>query len=169
MFTRVRTNIAAANLRRNFVWCFQWHADYCAKCYMAHLAERVVTTSVVNDSTEYLKLMPLSNNHSGYSVNRNVRYGPHNLADVGPAKNNNGHLGIMVPIWGYLHNGSDDLHCCEYSCGVRCHGREFVFMYNAWLEMHVWNVTQDCQLEFEPQRMKGHSFSMSTILPSRQI
>ena len=37
-------------------------------------------------------------NHGGY-----VRYGPHNMADARPDKNNNGHYGMMIQVRRYFH------------------------------------------------------------------
>ena len=72
-------------------------------------------------------------NHGGY-----VRYGPHNMADTRPDKNNNGHYGMMIQVRRYFHISSD---CCEFSWGVKEGRGDFVLMYDTWLEMHVWTVT----------------------------
>ena len=57
------------------------------------------------------------NIHSGYAVNRNVRYDSHNMSYAEPGKKQLWPLRNHVQ--GYFHIGVNSLVCCEYSLGVR--------------------------------------------------
>ena len=56
--------------------------------------------------------------HGGYTVNRDVRYGPYNMADDEPGKNKNNQCGMMMQVRGNFRIGIDSLDCGGYSWGV---------------------------------------------------